>query len=672
MNLVAGGKVVRTATGRDNEKLEASYWEVSNLVGHEAQLEIVDEATGPWGHINVDQIVFSDTLPAAAVADMKSSWGTLGLALLGAPADISSGEATKPVSEKLSGELGRKLTLAAGQSAVVTFVLTWHFPNLVIKGTLEGGRFYATKFADAAAVARYVAENFERLAAATRLWRDTWYDSTLPYWFLDRTQLNTSILATSTCHRFASGRFWAWEGVGCCAGTCAHVWHYAHAMARQFPELERILRERTDFGLALQPDGAIHFRGENNTIPAIDAQSGSILRTLREHQMSADDAFLRRVWPGVQRATDWLIAKDADGDGIIESNQHNTLDTDWFGPVAWLSGLYLAALSAAATLADEMGDAAYAAKCRAILARGQQKLVAELFDGEYFLNKVDAKHLDAINSGTGCEIDQVMGQSWAFQVGLPRVLPEKETRTALQSLWKYNFSPDVGPYREHYKQGRWYAMAGEAGLLMCSFPRNDWDYEQARGKGKAEWAAGYFNECMNGFEYQAAGHMVWENMLLEGFAVTRALHDRYHASRRNPWNEVECGDHYARSMASYGVFLAACGFEYHGPKGHLGFAPRLTPEHFKAPFTAAEGWGTYAQQVQRTAFKAHVALQWGKLRLATLALAVPQHLHGAPLKLSAGGRAVAATATAADGRLLLTFAQEVTLAAGEKLMIEIG
>ena len=78
---------------------------------------------------------------------------------------------------------------------------------------------------------------------------------------------------------------------------------------------------------------------------------------------------------------------------------------------------------------------------------------------------------------------------------------------------------------------------------------------------------------MNGFEYQAAGHMIWEGMVQEGLAVTRAIHDRYHPSRRNPWNEVECGDHYARSMASYGVFLAACGYEYHGPKRSSGLCP---------------------------------------------------------------------------------------------------
>jgi len=659
INLVVAGKTVRTATGHNNERLESAFWNVFDLQGREAHIEIVDAATGPWGHINVDQIVFADAPPAGAAAELQSDFGAMGLALLGVPAEVAD-----------TGSLGRKFKLDAGKSATVTFVLAWHFPNLEIKGVRDTGRFYATKFDSALAVAKYVAANFERLASQTRLWRDTWYDSTLPFWFLDRTQLNTSILATSTCFRFASGRFWGWEGVGCCAGTCAHVWQYAHAMARQFPELERTVRERTDFGLALQPDGAIHFRGENNGAPAVDGQAGTVLRALREHQMSADDAFLKRIWPGVKRATEWLIAKDADGDGIIVSNQHNTLDTDWFGPVAWLSGLYLAALEAAAAMADEMGDAGFAKQCREISARGQKYIVAQLFDGEYFINKPDPQHLNAINSGSGCEIDQVMGQSWAWQVGLPRVFPVKETKSALRSLWKYNFTPDVGPYRERYTAGRWYAMAGEAGLLMCSFPRSGWDYEQAKGKGPGG-PAGYFNECMNGFEYQAASHMVWEGMVQEGLAVTRAVHDRYHASRRNPWNEVECGDHYARSMASYGVYLAACGFEYHGPKAHIGFAPRLTSENFKAAFTSAEGWGTFRQKSEVRSQKSEVRSQksevwvkYGRLRVKTISLAGRK-----VAKVSMNGRPVEFRQEAKDGKVLVTLATEIVVSAGQKLEV---
>ena len=125
---------------------------------------------------------------------------------------------------------------------------------------------------------------------------------------------------------------------------------------------------------------------------------------------------------------------------------------------------------------------------------------------------------------------------------------------------------------------------------------------------------------MNGFEYQVAGHMIWEGMVQEGLAITRDVHDRYHASRRNPWNEVECGDHYARSMASYGVFLAACGYRYHGPTGFLAFAPRLTPENFRAAFTTAEGWGTFSQKRQGGKQSIVIHLRWGSLRLRTFRL----------------------------------------------------
>ncbi|HUC86147.1 MAG TPA: GH116 family glycosyl hydrolase, partial [Candidatus Acidoferrales bacterium] len=553
-------------------------------------------------------------------------------------------------------------------SVEITFLLTWFFPNLRMN-RLPPGRFYATRFDSAHAVASYVAANFEGLAAQTRQWHDTWYESTLPYWFLDRTFLNTSILATSTCYRFGDGRFYSWEGVGCCEGTCGHVWQYAQAVARVFPELERLLREKVDFGLALQPDGAIHFRGEFNNIPAIDAQAGSILRALREHEMSPDNAFLRRNWPSIRKATEWLIAKDENGDGLIEGNQHNTLDTDWYGPVAWLSGLYLAALLAAETMAREMDDAEFAARCGKILVVGQKNFVSQLFDTDYFIDKVDPKHLDAINSGTGCEIDQVMGQSWAFQVGLPRVLPEKETRAALASVWRYNFDPDVGPFRRANTAGRWYAMPGEAGLLMCTFPRTDWDYAQARGKGP-EWAAGYFNECMNGFEYQAAGHMLWEGMILEGLAVTRAVHDRYHAARRNPWNEIECGDHYVRSMASYGVFIAACGFEYHGPKGHVGFAPRLTPENFQAAFIGAEGWGTYRQE-RSARFQNHfLEMKHGRLQLKSFAAELAPGMRLAGVAAKVDERTVSAAAVQTGLRVETTFADEILVAAGARLQIE--
>jgi uncharacterized protein (DUF608 family) len=626
----------------------------------------------------------TETTPGEKPFAQEADFGTMTLALLSSSKGdcanpsgtlenifgevVPSESAAVPLDQNLIGMLGRKLELEPGGSAQMSFVLAWHFPNLSLPQLGLVGRHYATRFDSASAVADYVAENVSRLAGQTKLWRDTWYDSTLPFWFLDRTFLNTSTLASSTCYRFANGRFYGWEGVGCCAGTCGHVYQYAHAAARLFPELERDARERVDFGLAIQPNGEIYFRAEVYQQSAVDGQAGTILRALREHQMSVNGTFLNRNWTKIKLAMQWLIAKDADNDGLIESNQHNTLDSDWFGKVAWLSGLYLAALLAAAEMADEVGDQDFARQCRGIQEVGRKNLVAQLFDGDYFINEEDPKHLDAINSGTGCLIDQVFGQSWAFQVGLPRVLPKTETTTALKSLWRYNFTPDVGPYRDVYKSGRWYAMSGEAGLLMCTFPRRDWDSKKASGNGEHGYAS-YFNECMNGFEYQAAGHMIWEGLVLEGLAVARAVHDRYHATRRNPWNEVECGDHYARSMASYGVYLAACGFEYYGPKQHIGFAPKLSPEKFSCAFTSAEGWGSFAQTSEGGNLRAEITVRFGQLELETIALECAE---GNAVHVSLGSEIWPANWTREGKRLTITLNQPAIITAGEKLQISVA
>ena len=694
INLIVGGQVILAATGRNDNRMFPHSFDVRRWAGQTAELQIVDAEKGGWGNIGVDDIVFSDTPRGrSTVLTDQSDFGTMGLGLLPEPSaagttssrdhaftSVPEGKLpgavfsraaadsvepiSKPFGDKLIGALSRKFTLAAGASATVTFVVAWHFPNFKLDGLGQhDGRWYGRKFASALAVASYLNQNFPRLASQTRLWHDTWYDSTLPYWFLDRTLLNASILATNTCYWLGNGRFYAWEGVGCCAGTCTHVWHYAHAVARLFPPLERSLRERVDYGVGFEPStGRIRFRAEHNDHWAVDGQAGCILRTYREHQMSANDEFLRRLWPRVKKSLEFLMAKDGNDDGVIEGPQHNTLDADWFGQIAWLSSLYLAAVRAGEAMATELGDTGFAQRCQAIFASGRRQIEGRLFNGEYFVQLPDPAHPKTVGSCDGCEIDQVFGQSWAWQVGLGRILEEDQTKKALRSLWKYNFTPDVGPYRKAYKPGRWYALAGEGGLIMCTWPKG----EKSRFKESFDF---YFNECMTGFEYQAAWHMIAEGMVMEGLAVARMIHDRYHPSRRNPWNEVECGDHYARAMASYGVFLAACGYEHHGPRGYLAFAPRLTPEHFKAAFTVADGWGTYQQAAEPAAFKAQISLKWGQVRLQTLAVVPGENYTPTQASVTIGDQTLPATMKFQKGRAEVTLGSPLELHAGESLEI---
>ncbi len=125
-------------------------------------------------------------------------------------------------------------------------------------------------------------------------------------------------------------------------------------------------------------------------------------------------------------------------------------------------------------------------------------------------------------------------------------------------------------------------------------------------------------------------------------------------------------------MASYGVFLAACGYEYHGPKGHLGFAPRLSPEDFRAAFTTAEGWGTFSQKRDGQVQRHSLDLRAGRLRLCTLAFATPDGVRPAKATLSLGGKPLPATLTAKPGRAEITLADELVLQAGELLEVVLG
>jgi uncharacterized protein (DUF608 family) len=690
INLVIDGKPVRSSTGRHEDDMDWDNWEVREFKGKEARVEIAyDRADGKYRYIMVDQIEFRSEprKPAAELAE-QVDFGSTALGLLSgdkeviAAAEVSasdlpdsvftaSGEsAESDFGKKLTGAVGRRFKLAPGEKTTVSFVLAWYFPNPLPLGLkTPTRRWYAARFDSVEDIVEDVARNIDRLSSETRLWRDTWSDSTLPYWFLDRTFLNISTLATSTCYLFEDDRFYGFEGVRSCPGTCTHVWGYTQALGRLFPELEKRLREKVDFNPEIGFDartGGCGMRGEYGRGPAVDGQAGIILRTYREHQMSADDAFLKRNYASVKKATQYLVnTYDADADGIMEGGQHNTLDAAWYGRITWLSLYYQAALRATAEMADEMKDTDYARRLRVIADRGRKYVEDKLFNGEYFIHEPDPNHPESPGSYDGCEYNQLLGQSWAYQVGLGRIVDAHKATTALNSLWKYNVTTDVGPFREVFKPGRWFAMPGEGGIIGCTFPRGGSDVLK---KGD-EFYAGYLNECQPGYEYAVGSLMIWHGLVDKGLMQVRLMHERYLGAKRNPWNEVECGSHYSRSMASHGAFIAACGYEYHGPKGFLAFAPRVTPENFRVPFTVAQGWGTYSQQSQPSDFRARIALKWGKLRLKHLTFAVANRPH--KVSVTVNRRSVAATHAFDQGRVKITLAADAVIIAGEKIEVTV-
>jgi non-lysosomal glucosylceramidase len=698
LNMVVDGKVVRTAVGLDSEALKWTGFDVSSYEGKKAHIEIVDSRKNGWGHVMVDHIVFTDDDPptadyrsfdqlpdngsmALALVDISDS--AQGYAKVSGTGSLFSSESNsafqQPFSEgKLVGALGRSFSLAPGEKINVTYVLSWYFPNLRLQefGERIIGREYASRFESAEAITEHIVYNLDRLTNETRLWKDTWFDSTLPWWFLDRTFLNTSILATNTCYLLDDGRFYAHEGVYHGPAACTHVWGYVQAPGRLFPEIERRLREMVDYNPKIAfdaPSGRIGYRHEFNRSDAVDGQSGVILRTYLEHQMSKDDEFLKRNYANVKKAMNYLTENyDGDRDGILTGGQHNTLDAKWYGKITWLSLHYTAALRATGMMADEMGDFEYAKQVRALADQGRKYIEQSLFNGDYFIQEPDPKHPRSPGVFNGCEYSQLFGQSWAYQVGMGQILDPDKVSTALTSLWKYNFSTDVGPYREKFKIGRWYAMPGEGGMIACTWPKGG---SEALGQGNKNFA-GYLNECQNGYEYAATSLMMWHGYEHRAIAHLKMMHERYHASKRNPWNEIEWGTHYSRSMASYGLFTAICGFEYHGPKGYIAFSPRITPSDFRAPFTSANGWGTFTQKRKTFLFRDNMQTQslelaWGTLKVKTLAFDLPDDKTATDVIATVNEQNVQSSHEMRDNRVIITLNETAEIQAGQKITLKI-
>ncbi len=691
VNLLVDGKVVRSATGRNGNELRMESFDVADLQGRKARLEILDQLEGHWANIAVDHVVFCDKIPDGSEDWMKDrvDYGSMALALVEPknlvkatadfqPADGVVDDKTAEAERACSapapvGALARSFKLKPGEQATVRFVLTWYFPNY--RGAALAtptDRDYGERFPSARAVADDVVENLDQLTEQTRLWHETWYDSTLPWWFLDRTFINTSILASNTSYLLHGGRFFGFEGDHLGYGTCTHVWGYVQAMGRLFPELERSLREIVDYNPKVGFDantGGIGQRGEMVRNPADDGQAGIILRTLLVHQMQPDDAFLKRVYPQVRKAMDFLVNQhDSDKDGILTGAQMNTLDAEWYGKITWVSLYYGAALRAAAEMADVMDDKDAAAGWRAIADRGRKFIEGDLFNGEYFIHLPDPEHPKSPGTYKGCHLDQLLGQSWAYQLGLGAVVDPAKATKALDSIWRYNFTTDVGPYRDQFKGGRWFAVQGEGGFIMCTWPNEG---AEALTIGH-DYFAGYLNECMSGFEYAASSLMMWHGMPERSLAHTRIMHERYQGAKRNPWNEVEWGSFYSRAMASYGVFTAACGFEYDGPKGAIAFAPKVTPGHFKGAFTSASGWGSFEQKRDATRTQNHsIEVKWGSLGLTEAAFELPAGTKAGKVSVAAGGRALAHKFHQDGQRVAVSLDNRITLKAGQKLDVGI-
>ena len=558
VNLVVDGKIVETAVGNQTETLSETVWDLKPYQGKKAFVKVIDLDVYPWGHILADQFVLTDnrnediynlSSTSTLLADFESnSWGDWQV--------VDSSEEEKQ--------------FLADEGDVEATYRPW----------------YSERFKSLNEVIGYWDANQAMLEKNSRLFSDAFYSSSLPAEVLEAVATNLTILKSPTVLRQWDGRFWAWEGCqdsfGSCHGSCTHVWNYAQALPHLFPSLERTLRE-TEFRVSQNTEGHQNFRVNlpisappHNFHAAADGQLGGIMKVYREWRISGDTQWMKDLFPAVKKSLDYCIRTwDPLHKGYLEEPHHNTYDIEFWGPDGMCTSFYLGALTAFIEMGKELKQPVK--EYTALLSKGKKYMETALFDGEYFIQKIQWEGLQAPNPvdvmsfggsysdealkllkeegpkyqyGTGCLSDGILGMWMASVCGLDEMLDNEKVRSHLVAVHKYNLKHDLV---DHFNPQRpVYACGKDGGLLLCTWPKG----------GMLSLPFVYSNEVWTGIEYQVASHLMMKGEVEKGLDIVRECRERYDGRVRNPFNEIECGHWYARAMASYGMLQGLTGVRY--------------------------------------------------------------------------------------------------------------
>jgi non-lysosomal glucosylceramidase len=585
-----------------------------------------------------------------------------------------------------AGCLAVPFHIRPGQTAAVEMVIAWHFPNRYADFDQFGresdtprtapwiGNHYTEVFPDAQSVVLHYAQHREALRSASSRWADAVFASSLPAAVRDTLGAQPALIRSPTTFRAATGQFFGFEGVlgessvnwngnigGSCPLNCTHVWNYEQAVSRIFPALERSMRE-TDWEVLQAPEGYLPHRvlfpladqrfgriigGPDR--PALDGMLGTVLKTYREARQGASRAWLGKYLPNMRKLMDYVSRTwDPEQSGLLRGDQPVTHDISLQGVNMYVGGIWLAALRAMQSILGALGHDCEAAEYGRRFTASSAAYDGLLWNGEFYGQSSVG---DAFDFGSGCLADQLFGQWWAHQLDLGYLLPVDHVRTALTSIIRYNLRDGFQDFRHGYRS---FADAADSGLLICTWPHG----------GRPQVPIRYADEVWSGVEYQVAGHLAYEGFRDESIRLIAAIRARHDGRRRNPYNEIENGDHYSRAMAGWVLLEAFTRSSYDALAGRLCLGDGFS----RYPVLAATGWA----DVRASDDGIEVRCLGGTITVGLLTVtdADGRPRTAAVREVSAGGRTIPSRLDD-DGRTL-AIAHPVTLTDGDVLSIALS
>jgi uncharacterized protein (DUF608 family) len=527
-----------------------------------------------------------------------------------------------------TGALASTVALAPGQKVEVRFTLSWFFPNHAPGGRPIGHR-YANWFKDAAEVNAFLSANYAAHRAETEKFARALADTSLgqPLSFVWSSQLGTLVKNTWWSKE---GHYSIWEGLGCCGQSTTDVdFDGSSSVVALFPELK--LEQMKHIGTFQNERGQVphnynnRFDGVDRGFARVDMNPQWVMMVCRDYLWTGDMDYLKTMWPGVVKAMQYTASLDSDGDGLPDQNTGLQTYDQWGlrGTPSYVASLWIGGLRAAVRIARDLEQTEDAQRYQALLDKASASFDRLLFNGDYYSLWVDGPLRDEI-----CMSDQISGEWFSHLMGLPTTISEENLKRAVDSIWKNNYSPEVGLHN---------ATAPKGGKDIPAM-----NNLQAGG-------------VWSGIEFAFASFLMDHGRYAEGVRLAEAVYRRYMRAGM-PWNHVECGSHYTRAMSSWATLLAATGFKPDWPAQLLTLIPSV-PGDFHAPWVTASGFG----RLSRKGGTLSLECQSGSLTFKKLQVNLP----GSRLAVRLAGHVMEARSTRQGPLVTLEFAQPVSLHAGE-------
>jgi hypothetical protein len=245
---------------------------------------------------------------------------------------------------------------------------------------------------------------------------------------------------------------------------------------------------------------------------------------------SGRDDWLRALWPAYQKAWDWCLTAETDGDGIIENSAggYGAIEVGGLGEGLhqdiYLAGVWITSLEATQALAEHFGDEALAQRASGLYDRASKTL------NERYWRAEDDQHAFAILLSGGTNDNLTAWPGTALSFGL--LQPERAERT-LRKLATDSISSDWGArllsvgselYDPlHYNNGAvWPFMTGFVAWGQYAYrrPWAGWHLIDAVKQHTFHWSRGRHPENLSGAYYRTMDATVPHQFFATSMLIT--------------------------------------------------------------------------------------------------------------------------------------------------------